>query len=269
MEATLLTFPSSLKPPLSSSQTLTPKTHFINPLSISTTKLKLHHHKPPPTTTIRAAISRTKKGRNRQAKQRLTDRHLAGIKYKGFTVKQFQDLRRTLPQTSKLIVAKNTLVLKHRNSSFQDVVHRPTCWIDDRRRGTPICRIEDHRPKHTCWVHVIDHCWVHEAEAHLLGSILVPQFWFHVPPIHITDDLDDVVDDEGRHGNKRWAMISGIYNVVSFSVHGWFHISGVIFHDDTGFVTATNGGSVFEERDIGALRSVFVSFRTLSAFRNR
>ncbi|KAI8000351.1 hypothetical protein LOK49_LG09G00613 [Camellia lanceoleosa] len=114
MEATLLTFPSSSKPPLSFSQTLTPKTHFINPLSIPTTKLKLHHHKPPPTTTIRAAISRTKKEETVETvKQQLTDCHLlAGIKYKGFTVKQFQDLRRSLPQTSKLIVAKNTLVLK-------------------------------------------------------------------------------------------------------------------------------------------------------------
>ncbi|XP_020209577.1 50S ribosomal protein L10, chloroplastic, partial [Cajanus cajan] len=37
---------------------------------------------------------------------------LAGINYKGFTVKQFQDLRKTLPESTKLIVAKNTLVYK-------------------------------------------------------------------------------------------------------------------------------------------------------------
>ena len=37
---------------------------------------------------------------------------LAAIKYTGFTVKQFQDLRRSLPESSKIIVAKNTLVYK-------------------------------------------------------------------------------------------------------------------------------------------------------------
>lgn len=37
---------------------------------------------------------------------------MAGISYKGFTVKQFQELRRQFPETSKLVVAKNTLVYK-------------------------------------------------------------------------------------------------------------------------------------------------------------
>lgn len=37
---------------------------------------------------------------------------MAGISYKGFTVKQFQELRSQLPESAKLIVAKNTLVYK-------------------------------------------------------------------------------------------------------------------------------------------------------------
>jgi large subunit ribosomal protein L10 len=37
---------------------------------------------------------------------------LAAISYTGFTVKQFQDLRRALPETTRLLVAKNTLVYK-------------------------------------------------------------------------------------------------------------------------------------------------------------
>lgn len=46
-------------------------------------------------------------------KQQLEDCYLlAGISYKGLTVKQFQELRTQLPETTKLLVAKNTLVLK-------------------------------------------------------------------------------------------------------------------------------------------------------------
>lgn len=37
---------------------------------------------------------------------------VAAINYKGFTVKQFQELRKALPETTKLVVAKNTLVEK-------------------------------------------------------------------------------------------------------------------------------------------------------------
>lgn len=110
MEATLFTFPSSKPPP--SSQTLSLKSHFKNPLLITTnTKKPLFSHKP---ISIRAAISRTKKEETVETvKQQLQDCHLlAGIKYKGLTVQQFRELRTSLPESSKLIVAKNTLVLK-------------------------------------------------------------------------------------------------------------------------------------------------------------
>ncbi|KAA8534317.1 hypothetical protein F0562_031856 [Nyssa sinensis] len=115
MEATLFTFPSS-KPP-ASSQALTLKTHFKNPLLTTATRPNSSHcptlrHKPH--ISIRAAISRTKKEETVETvKEQLQDCHLiAGIKYKGFTVKQFQELRKTLPDTTKLLVAKNTLVFK-------------------------------------------------------------------------------------------------------------------------------------------------------------
>ncbi|PWA59142.1 Ribosomal protein L10 [Artemisia annua] len=64
--------------------------------------------------TIRSAISRSKKEETIETvKQQLQDCQLiAGIKYKGFTVQQFQQLRTTFPENTKLIVAKNTLVLK-------------------------------------------------------------------------------------------------------------------------------------------------------------
>uniref|UniRef100_A0A7N0ZV31 Large ribosomal subunit protein uL10c n=1 Tax=Kalanchoe fedtschenkoi TaxID=63787 RepID=A0A7N0ZV31_KALFE len=64
--------------------------------------------------TIRAAISRSKKEVTvENVKQQLENCYLlAGIKYKGLTVKQLQELRQALPETAKLIVAKNTLVGK-------------------------------------------------------------------------------------------------------------------------------------------------------------
>lgn len=64
--------------------------------------------------SINAAISRTKKEETVETvKQQLENCHLlAGIKYKGLTVKQFQDLRKSLPDNVNLIVAKNTLVGK-------------------------------------------------------------------------------------------------------------------------------------------------------------
>lgn len=64
--------------------------------------------------TIRSAISRTKKEETVETvKQHLQDCYLlAGISYKGFTVKQFQELRKQLPESAKLLVAKNTLVYK-------------------------------------------------------------------------------------------------------------------------------------------------------------
>ncbi|KAK6156394.1 hypothetical protein DH2020_010642 [Rehmannia glutinosa] len=118
MEATLFTFPTCKPPPPSSSATtaLSLKSHFSNPF-LRTTH---HHHHPqftPKTPTlpkIQAAISRTKKEETvERVKQELENCHLvASIGYKGFTVKQFQELRTQLPETSKLLVAKNTLVLK-------------------------------------------------------------------------------------------------------------------------------------------------------------
>ncbi|KAI3459017.1 hypothetical protein Pfo_015680 [Paulownia fortunei] len=118
MEAALFTFPSSKPPPPSSvtSTALSLKSHFRNPF------LRTTHHLPylkftPNTPTlpkIQAAISRTKKEETvDKVKQELEDCYLiAGIGYKGLTVKQFQELRTQLPETSKLLVAKNTLVLK-------------------------------------------------------------------------------------------------------------------------------------------------------------
>ncbi|TKY54725.1 50S ribosomal protein L10 [Spatholobus suberectus] len=63
---------------------------------------------------IRAAIPRTKKEATVETvREQLENCYLlAGINYKGFTVKQFQELRKALPDTTKLIVAKNTLVYK-------------------------------------------------------------------------------------------------------------------------------------------------------------
>ncbi|XP_052204212.1 50S ribosomal protein L10, chloroplastic [Diospyros lotus] len=114
MEATLFIFPSCKpppSPPSSALQTLSLKSHFKNPLSCN-----LHSPSPPlrRRPSIQAAISRNKKEETVETvKQQLVDCHLlAGIKYQGFTVKQFQDLRKLLPETSKLIVAKNTLVYK-------------------------------------------------------------------------------------------------------------------------------------------------------------
>lgn len=107
MESTLFTFPSS------SSQALTLKTHLKKPLIIIPTT-KPNFQRVLRTSPIRSAISRTKKEETVETvKQQLQDCHLlAGIKYKGLTVQQFRDLRTSLPETTKLIVAKNTLVLK-------------------------------------------------------------------------------------------------------------------------------------------------------------
>ncbi|CBI25334.3 unnamed protein product, partial [Vitis vinifera] len=100
MEATLFSFPSTKPPPpktltLTQSKTLTltyPKS--LNP-----------YRRTSYSTTIRSAISRTKKEETVQTvKEQLENCHLlAAIKYNGFTVQQFQELRRSLPEKSKLI----------------------------------------------------------------------------------------------------------------------------------------------------------------------
>ncbi|OWM71342.1 50S ribosomal protein L10, chloroplastic [Punica granatum] len=109
--ATLLSFPSS-KPPSQSPHPLS---------SLSLTRPVNPFLAPPPASgkarfpsTIRAAISRSKKEETVETvKTQLENCHfLAGIKYQGLTVKQFQELRRSLPENTKLIVAKNTLVYK-------------------------------------------------------------------------------------------------------------------------------------------------------------
>ncbi|KAK1396348.1 Ribosomal protein L10/acidic P0 [Heracleum sosnowskyi] len=106
METALLstTFPSSSHP-------LSSQTHFKNPFYSLPIK---PHPQIKPSTSIRSAISRTKKEETVETvKQQLENCHLlAGIKYKGFTVQQFQQLRATLPENTSLLVAKNTLVLK-------------------------------------------------------------------------------------------------------------------------------------------------------------
>ncbi|MBA0746419.1 hypothetical protein Gogos_008941 [Gossypium gossypioides] len=108
MEIALLSFPSS-KPPLSQTLTLKPTAPFLRP-----SKPNLPSFRPSPFPSIRAAISRTKKEETVETvKTQLENCYLlAAVEYKGFTVQQFQDLRRSLPETSKLLVAKNTLVLK-------------------------------------------------------------------------------------------------------------------------------------------------------------
>ncbi|KAK9123775.1 hypothetical protein Sjap_013377 [Stephania japonica] len=115
MEATL-SLSSLLSPPKPQShQTLTLTSFYANPLSLRPRTAIF----PTPTTprrlpTIRAAIGRAKKEETVETvKNHLENCHLvAGIKYKGLTVKQFQDLRRSLPSSVKLIVAKNRLVDK-------------------------------------------------------------------------------------------------------------------------------------------------------------
>ncbi|KAF7139332.1 hypothetical protein RHSIM_Rhsim07G0202500 [Rhododendron simsii] len=112
MEATLFTFPSS-KPPLSShSQTLSIKSHVRNPPSLPYFHFPsaLHRRR----TTICSAISRTKNEETVETvKHHLQGCHLlASIKYKGLTVKQVQDLRKLLPESTNLLVAKNSLVYK-------------------------------------------------------------------------------------------------------------------------------------------------------------
>lgn len=108
MEVTLLSYPSSKAPP---SQSLilnkTQSQYFVSSPPFLSFKSK-------PKLWIRSAISRTKKEETVETvKTQLDNCHLiAAIKYKGLTVKEFQDLRKSLPENTKLIVAKNTLVYK-------------------------------------------------------------------------------------------------------------------------------------------------------------
>ncbi|KAL3656067.1 60S ribosomal protein L10 [Castilleja foliolosa] len=109
MEATLFTFPTST-PPFPSSATISLKSHFKKPILTTTHHRRLQFR----STKIQAAISRTKKEETvEKVKEELENCNLiASIGYKGLTVSQFQELRTQLPETSRLLVAKNTLVLK-------------------------------------------------------------------------------------------------------------------------------------------------------------
>ncbi|KAK8691683.1 hypothetical protein V6N13_075183 [Hibiscus sabdariffa] len=100
---------SSRAPP-SQTLSLKPTTPFLR----SSKPPSFPSFKPPSYPSIRAAISRTKKEETVETvKTQLENCYLlAAVEYKGFTVKQFQELRRSLPESSKLVVAKNTLVLK-------------------------------------------------------------------------------------------------------------------------------------------------------------
>ncbi|KAF5453480.1 hypothetical protein F2P56_028378, partial [Juglans regia] len=112
MEVALLSFPSS-KTPSSHSLNLT-RTQTQTHRFLSNPPVVCPKPKPKPNLSIRSAISRTKKEETVETvKTQLDNCHLvAAIKYKGLTVKQFQELRRSLPESTKLVVAKNTLVYK-------------------------------------------------------------------------------------------------------------------------------------------------------------
>ncbi|CAM8961150.1 unnamed protein product [Rhodiola kirilowii] len=107
MEATLCTFNSVAFPP---AQTLAANYSPNSLFQTKSTRVVPSNRK----STIRAAISRTKKEVTvDNVKQQLENCYLlAGIRYKGLTVKQLQELRQALPESSKLIIAKNTLVGK-------------------------------------------------------------------------------------------------------------------------------------------------------------
>ncbi|CAL1387166.1 unnamed protein product [Linum trigynum] len=114
METALCSFPSS-KPPPSTIQ-FRPSNPFslsfpTTTASTSTSSLRRGGRR---SLTIKSAISRNKKEETVDTvKTQLENCYLlAAIRYKGFTVKQFQELRQSLPENSKLIVAKNTLVYK-------------------------------------------------------------------------------------------------------------------------------------------------------------
>ncbi|XP_074561340.1 large ribosomal subunit protein uL10c [Curcuma longa] len=111
MEASLCCSSTSTPPPLRTQAQSLALVPLSNPFSLS---FRPRRRNPSSSTTIRAAISRAKKEQTVEVvKKELEGCHLiAGIRYKGLTVKELQDLRAALPPTSRLLVAKNTLVSK-------------------------------------------------------------------------------------------------------------------------------------------------------------
>ncbi|RRT49653.1 hypothetical protein B296_00022815, partial [Ensete ventricosum] len=104
MEASLGCFPNSKPPPPRTQTQSLALTRLSNPFSVpcGPRRKTLSSN-----TIVRAAISRAKKEETVETvKQQLEGCHLvAGIFYKGLTVKQLQDLRTALPPSSRLIVA--------------------------------------------------------------------------------------------------------------------------------------------------------------------
>lgn len=111
MEASLCALPSTRAPPPLHSQS---QVLFPHSTRLPFPDLCRRHLPSRTTLLIRAAISRTKKEATVETvKQQLENCYLiAAINYKGVTVNQFRELRRSLPDEVKLVVAKNTLVGK-------------------------------------------------------------------------------------------------------------------------------------------------------------
>ncbi|KAK3232322.1 hypothetical protein Dsin_004203 [Dipteronia sinensis] len=114
-QPTFLTFPSSSNPPTLSSLKPNPNPNPIFDRS------RTHN--------IRSAISRTNKEEAvGNFKTHLDNCSLlVAIKCQGFNVKQFQELRQSLPENTKLLVAKNTLVYKAIERTKWEQALKPNC----------------------------------------------------------------------------------------------------------------------------------------------
>ncbi|KAI9157696.1 hypothetical protein LWI28_026431 [Acer negundo] len=118
-QPTFLTFPSSSKPPTLSTLEPNPNPNpNLNPFFNRSR-----------TNNIRSAISRTKKEEAVENFKTHLDNcsFLVAIKCQGFNVKQFQELRQSLPENTKLLVAKNTLVYKAIERTKWEQALKPNC----------------------------------------------------------------------------------------------------------------------------------------------
>lgn len=114
-QPTFLTFPSSSNPPTLSSLEPNPNPNpFVN-------RSRTHN--------IRSAISRTNKKEAAENFKTHLDNcsFLVAIKCQGFNVKQFRELRQSLPENTKLLVAKNTLVYKAIERTKWEKALKPNC----------------------------------------------------------------------------------------------------------------------------------------------